>query len=64
MVIPLLHLGASLNWRSGAAYTKESEKKTRELLRLSSAIREAAVLEEDDELLMDAFDGFDSDDEE
>ena len=46
------------------AYTKESEKKTRELLRLSSAIREAAVLEEDDELLMDAFDGFDSDDEE
>ena len=43
------------------ACTKDSERKTRELLRLSSAIREAAVLDKETELFMDAFDGFDSD---
>ena len=45
------------------AYTKDAEKRTRELLRLSSAIREAAVLDEETQLFMDAFDGFDSDSE-
>ena len=43
------------------AYTKDSEKKTKELLRLSSAIRKAAELDEETQLFMDAFDGFDSD---
>ena len=46
------------------AYTKESEMKTKELLQLSSAIREAAVMDEETEMLMDAYDGFDSDSEE
>ena len=45
------------------AYTKDAEKRTRELLRLSSAIRAAAVLDEETQLFMDAFDGFDSDSE-
>ena len=44
-------------------YSKDSEKKTKELLRLSSAIREAAVLDEQTDLFKNAFDGFDSDSE-
>ena len=43
---------------------KDSEKKkTRELLWLSSAIIGAAILDDETELFMDAFDGFDSDSE-